>query len=76
MKRVERKPSTQFFSDARFWVRRPRRRRPHGNRGAPRQPVALKRIGVLGYGATARAVLVALQENDATHSCGDATRSA
>ncbi|MFY9738401.1 MAG: hypothetical protein WAK11_05030 [Candidatus Cybelea sp.] len=29
------------------------------------EPVALKRIGVLGYGATARAVLSALQENDA-----------
>jgi shikimate 5-dehydrogenase len=29
------------------------------------EPVALKRIGVLGYGATARAVLAALQENDA-----------
>ncbi len=29
------------------------------------EPVALKRIGVLGYGATARAILAALQENDA-----------
>ncbi len=29
------------------------------------EPVALKRIGVLGYGATARAVLAELQENDA-----------
>jgi shikimate dehydrogenase len=29
------------------------------------EPVALKRIGVLGYGATARAILSALQENDA-----------
>lgn len=29
------------------------------------ESVALKRIGVLGYGATARAVLAALQENDA-----------
>jgi shikimate dehydrogenase len=28
------------------------------------EPVALKRIGILGYGATARAVLAALQEND------------
>ncbi len=28
------------------------------------EPVALKRIGVLGYGATARAILAALQEND------------
>jgi shikimate dehydrogenase len=29
------------------------------------EPVALKRIGVLGYGASARAILAALQENDA-----------
>lgn len=29
------------------------------------EPVALKRIGVLGYGATARAILAELQENDA-----------
>lgn len=29
------------------------------------ESVALKRIGVLGYGATARAILAALQENDA-----------
>ena len=29
------------------------------------EPVALKRIGILGYGATARAILSALQENDA-----------
>lgn len=29
------------------------------------EPVALKRIGVLGYGATARAILAQLQENDA-----------
>lgn len=29
------------------------------------EPVALKRVGVLGYGATARAVLAELQENDA-----------
>jgi shikimate dehydrogenase len=29
------------------------------------EPVALKRIGVLGYGATARAIFAALQENDA-----------
>lgn len=28
------------------------------------EPVALKRIGVLGYGATARAILSQLQEND------------
>jgi len=28
-------------------------------------PVALKRVGVLGYGATARAILLELQENDA-----------
>jgi shikimate dehydrogenase len=28
------------------------------------EPVALKRIGILGYGATARAILCALQEND------------
>ncbi|HZV77514.1 MAG TPA: hypothetical protein VFF63_07145 [Candidatus Babeliales bacterium] len=29
------------------------------------EPVALKRIGVLGYGATARAILAELQDNDA-----------
>jgi shikimate dehydrogenase len=29
------------------------------------EPVSLKRIGVLGYGATARAILAQLQENDA-----------
>jgi len=29
------------------------------------EPVALKRIGVLGYGAAARAILAELQENDA-----------
>lgn len=29
------------------------------------EPVALKRIGVLGYGATARAILAEMQENDA-----------
>jgi shikimate dehydrogenase len=29
------------------------------------EPIALKRVGVLGYGATARAILVELQENDA-----------
>jgi shikimate dehydrogenase len=29
------------------------------------EPVALKRIGILGYGATARAILAELQENDA-----------
>jgi shikimate 5-dehydrogenase len=29
------------------------------------EPVSLKRIGVLGYGATARAVLAELQQNDA-----------
>jgi shikimate dehydrogenase len=29
------------------------------------EPVSLKRVGVLGYGATARAILAQLQENDA-----------
>ncbi|MGA8475518.1 MAG: hypothetical protein WB681_10630 [Candidatus Cybelea sp.] len=29
------------------------------------EPVALKRIGILGYGATARAILAELQDNDA-----------
>lgn len=29
------------------------------------EPIALKRVGVLGYGATARAILAQLQENDA-----------
>ncbi|MGA2759849.1 MAG: hypothetical protein ABSF08_05980 [Candidatus Cybelea sp.] len=29
------------------------------------EPVALKRVGILGYGATARAILSVLQENDA-----------
>lgn len=29
------------------------------------EPVALKRIGVLGYGATARAILAEMQDNDA-----------
>ncbi len=29
------------------------------------EPIALKRIGVLGYGATARAILAQFQENDA-----------
>lgn len=29
------------------------------------EPIALKRIGVLGYGATARAILAEMQENDA-----------
>jgi shikimate dehydrogenase len=29
------------------------------------EPVALKRIGILGYGATARAILAELKENDA-----------
>lgn len=29
------------------------------------EPIALKRVGVLGYGATARAILVELLENDA-----------
>ncbi len=29
------------------------------------EPIALKRVGVLGYGATARAILVEMQENDA-----------
>ncbi len=29
------------------------------------EPIALKRVGVLGYGATARAILAELQENDA-----------
>jgi shikimate dehydrogenase len=29
------------------------------------EPVALKRVGILGYGSTARAILAALQENDA-----------
>jgi shikimate dehydrogenase len=33
------------------------------------EPVALKRIGVLGYGATARAILAELHDNDAYTFC-------
>lgn len=33
------------------------------------EPVALKRIGVLGYGATARAILAELHDNDAYAFC-------
>ena len=40
------------------------------------EPVALKRVGVLGYGATARAILTELHDNDAYIFCWgrDATR--
>jgi len=37
------------------------------------ESVALKRVGILGYGATARAILAALQENDAYTFVWDAT---
>jgi len=33
------------------------------------EPVALKRVGVLGYGATARAILAELHDNDAYTFC-------